>query len=969
MSQSASFSGNDVESTSSNFFELREKGLDFIQKLSGDIWTDYNSHDPGVTILEQTCYALTDIAYRTSLPVEDLLTPGKGLAVNPKINAFFTPSRILSSHPVTIEDTRKMLIDRFEEIQNVWIIAGENSGYQEQISGINQIEILPKFNIIDSMKSEPKRKEEFLNRVNKFLNENRNLGEIYEKAHLLEPQLIDIEFDIYLEEKTELELTIANLFLRLLEFIYSSIPINSFSEMKEAGYSLEESFSGPRLKNGFIKTNALKARLKSIHINELQKLFSKVNGISRCQVKPFNINGIESKIIDAEKGRFFHLLVDDLTRDGFDNRFDNIYKNMTVFVNHKKLPVFDKQKIRINAFISETWSKKHRGYRIGKSLDEIFYSKLKGAYRNPVEYSSIQRHFPVIYGIGEEGLSQNEPLERRAKALQLKTYLMLLEQHLANHLAQLGNLNEFFNIDLIKSTKKTYFTQWMNSIPEIDKLATEDPAAIGSWLEPKNVFFDRKNRIYNHLLARFGEDLNDIPWKVALRLNLIKNEEEFNEVLLQKKSKFLLQLKNLSYNRIRGESMLPFNLKGTGQKLFRRPSGLEQMILAKTGIKPRGRRYLFPDFSKIDVHLNKFNEEPLPDMEGLNRKFRPLSSSEIKNLEQTGHSSDIPNAVFGKISVQALFKETLNYNNYRLSKRKSALDKIQVIFQKEKNRWVNLLECSDEKEAVQSIHQIIEYFIKQNIQSEGIYFVDHILLSDLLLDSKYGFCFHNEKGKPILQTRHEESWCDSEEDRNERLKKFYEIGDDESSYYANNGNWMIRDTDGKILLSFKKRNRDIKVSKLLKKTRSLIQLFNRSGNVDGRLQFDEMEKIRKKGSFPGNQYYGQRRLVFQRRLTNGKIIDEDFFNLNISVLLPDWPARFQIERFKDYVTDLIHERIPAHIGNDILWLNALEMKAFEEKYHAWENLKSETKSSNTHLRKVKYAAYKVYQQIMELKNK
>ena len=25
----------------------------FSQKISGDIWTDYNAHDPGVTILEQ----------------------------------------------------------------------------------------------------------------------------------------------------------------------------------------------------------------------------------------------------------------------------------------------------------------------------------------------------------------------------------------------------------------------------------------------------------------------------------------------------------------------------------------------------------------------------------------------------------------------------------------------------------------------------------------------------------------------------------------------------------------------------------------------------------------------------------------------------------------------------------------------------------------------------------------------------
>ena len=114
MKQSASFSGNEVESVRLDFSELRERGLEYIQELSGDVWTDYNAHDPGVTILEQLCYALTDSAFRMSLPVNDLLVPGENLPVNANANAFFPPSAILSSHPVTIQDYRKLII------QMVW---------------------------------------------------------------------------------------------------------------------------------------------------------------------------------------------------------------------------------------------------------------------------------------------------------------------------------------------------------------------------------------------------------------------------------------------------------------------------------------------------------------------------------------------------------------------------------------------------------------------------------------------------------------------------------------------------------------------------------------------------------------------------------------------------------------------------------------------------------------------------------
>ena len=45
--------------------ELREKGISLIQKYSGTAWTDHNIHDPGITILEQLCLAISDISYQT----------------------------------------------------------------------------------------------------------------------------------------------------------------------------------------------------------------------------------------------------------------------------------------------------------------------------------------------------------------------------------------------------------------------------------------------------------------------------------------------------------------------------------------------------------------------------------------------------------------------------------------------------------------------------------------------------------------------------------------------------------------------------------------------------------------------------------------------------------------------------------------------------------------------------------------
>ncbi|BAY23221.1 hypothetical protein NIES2100_29850 [Calothrix sp. NIES-2100] len=102
-----------------NFQTLRDIGINHLQALSGKIWTDYNLHDPGVTILEVLCYAVTDLGYRNNLDIEDLL------ALNPadsqqQENNFFTPDEILTCNPVTDLDLRKRLID-IPGVRNAWV--------------------------------------------------------------------------------------------------------------------------------------------------------------------------------------------------------------------------------------------------------------------------------------------------------------------------------------------------------------------------------------------------------------------------------------------------------------------------------------------------------------------------------------------------------------------------------------------------------------------------------------------------------------------------------------------------------------------------------------------------------------------------------------------------------------------------------------------------------------------------------
>ena len=45
---------------SQNYSQLKTAGLDYIKALASSQWNNYNDSDPGITILDQLCYALTE---------------------------------------------------------------------------------------------------------------------------------------------------------------------------------------------------------------------------------------------------------------------------------------------------------------------------------------------------------------------------------------------------------------------------------------------------------------------------------------------------------------------------------------------------------------------------------------------------------------------------------------------------------------------------------------------------------------------------------------------------------------------------------------------------------------------------------------------------------------------------------------------------------------------------------------------
>ncbi len=110
-----------------DFYRLRREGIGFIEQMASQAWTDYNTHDPGITMLEALCYAITDLAYRLGWDIKDILAPETASSdpSQPYPNqAFFTARDILTVNPTTPDDFRRLLID-LQKVRNAWVFCKE----------------------------------------------------------------------------------------------------------------------------------------------------------------------------------------------------------------------------------------------------------------------------------------------------------------------------------------------------------------------------------------------------------------------------------------------------------------------------------------------------------------------------------------------------------------------------------------------------------------------------------------------------------------------------------------------------------------------------------------------------------------------------------------------------------------------------------------------------------------------------
>lgn len=582
-----------------SYSQLKAKGLGYIEALAGHHWSNLNTSDPGVTILEQLCYAQTELGYCAQFPIADVLTQADGkIAYH---NQFFEPQKILTSGPITLGDYRKLAIDSFKAVNNLYLeLEQEPESKSEpdcnyQLTGGYQAFVYLANNLSSTAQAR------LLADIQARLNQERNLAEVFRLPQALQPKEIYIHGCVYLTPNAQASQVYQSLIQALNQYVSPYTQQSGFQQLRSAGLTSSEIFNGPELTCGWMASGSRAIQEAKSHgpgekrdwvrLSELTSLIAACEGVS-C---------VDALSIKSETSA---------NKDGLQAREDiqihaKYVANLQLAKDFKLVQDMQTQVIvrqDSSSYFADTQAR-HQACSIQAEVD--LYPKLpSGEYRDISDYYSVQNTMPSVYAIGANALDANASAYRIAQSRQLKGYLTLYDQLLANQFSQLAHIGDLFSFTgqynegaswPLKSPHlhyqrftTTYYFQPLYQVPDIKPLLkghlsyhyqfdgdqTQEQLEAKAWkqyrVDPFNQYIyglrqamesdrnalQRRNQMLNHLMARHGDD-------ASLYEDMIKTCQWFGselKTLVMVKSIWLQNYQSLSYYRNRAYNFSEANL-------------------------------------------------------------------------------------------------------------------------------------------------------------------------------------------------------------------------------------------------------------------------------------------------------------------------------------------------------------------------------------------------------------------------
>lgn len=720
-----------------DFEWLRAQGQKYIEDLSHKLWTDYNIHDPGITIMELLCYAITDLGLRINQPIENLLASPEQQEDNMH-KMFKSALNILTTKPVTANDYRKLFID-IEGVKNAWLSAYpleihvecnpnkpkiDFKPFEESIFNTTSFPVKGLYKVLIDYEKDADtaaiEKEIF-----KTYHNNRNLCEDLVEVKEVPKQCIRVCADIQLQSGVDEEKVHAEIIFAVEQYFSPHLPTYNLQELLDKSMPTDEIFEGPVLNNGFILDEDLERThlRKEVRLSDLINLISATEGVSRIEDISID-NCPKNPDDDSEDCQPPKTANSDAWIICIEPDHKPALCDKSTWKYKKGLLPVGINKAKAEAYLEEIeQTQKAQRQKTYEDLDMPL-----GQFSDLTAYQTVQHELPENYGISPYGLPKSVSTKRKVQAKQLQAYMMFFDQIFNVYFSHLGQVKALLSGD--KDLKRHYVFKAVKDIEGWDSLINDatifeaDPTKGFEEGKPSIIndlesFKAKRHELLDHLISRFAEVFEDYS-SVMFKLFGTGIDED----ILTTKMDFLNH-----YDEISSERCLAFNYRKKTED--NQPdvwntdnvSGFQKRMALLSGM---------PDFSRKNLYNEKLIIEELTGSGG-KVEYRWV----MKDSTQIYLSSDKKYKTKQKAINNLLRALKLAYNadNLRLHPTTNG-NKVYIILTtaeyaetpdeefiigKQFNRYFT------DEEAVKPELEKIQSYLKSLQNDEGFYLIEHLL--------------------------------------------------------------------------------------------------------------------------------------------------------------------------------------------------------------------------------------------------
>ena len=408
-----------------------------------------------------------------------------------------------------------------------------------------------------------------------LLHNNRKVGEDFCRYDRIRAEDVAVCADLHIDPAADVEGTLAAFYRTLEKLLNPGVPFYRLDELAGAGLATEEIFRGPQLRQGFIRQEDLDASVlrSAINVSDLINELMDIPGVRTIEALRFTVYDDDGRPVAP--AHTWHIPV----RPG---HYASLYLAASqVLVYKDGLPLLPRR-AELHSVLNQLRAE-DRAFAL--PVDQLDYPVPTGTHRGRPEYLPVQRTLPVTYGLSWEGLPDSATNRRKAQAAQLAAYLIPFEVIMASTAEQLTYFGDLFGTD--ETVDTTYRVPDLfapgRPLAHLEDLLTDSVGfrgAVTDILESREEFGTRRNTFLDHVLARFGEGIQDYTLLIH---DQITRRAYGAEKLIQDKVRFLRFLPEIGARRGTGinyrlgEEVCGYrNRSGLGERL-RRLLGMEDI--------------------------------------------------------------------------------------------------------------------------------------------------------------------------------------------------------------------------------------------------------------------------------------------------------------------------------------------------------------------------------------------------------